>query len=114
MGMCAEVIAIGPFSAAVANLLDYRSELYAKTSTGAIISRRLFGILEGSSVSREFAACLGISDPWDFNQHMIDNAKIDFAGLKAFGAAYDSYADEIEILESLAGFGFELHFRPEG
>ena len=114
MGMCAEVIAIGPFSAAVADLLDYRCELYAKTKTGAIISRRLFGILEGSSVSREFAAYLGISDPWDFNQHKIDNAKIDFAGLKEFGAAYDSYANEIEILDSLARLGFELHFRPEG
>jgi hypothetical protein len=114
MGMCAEVIAIGPFSAAVADYLDYRSELYAKTARGAIISRRLFGILEGSSVSRELATYLGISDPWDFNQHKVDNAKIDFAGLKEFGAAYDSYADEIEILESLARFGFEFHFRPEG
>ena len=114
MGMCAEVIAIGPFSAEVADVLDYRPELYAKTATGATISRRLFGILEGSSVSTEFATYLGISDPWDFNQHKIDKSKIDFAGLKEFGAAYDSYADEIEILEALAKFGFELHFRPEG
>jgi hypothetical protein len=114
MGMCAQIIAIGPFSKAIAEFLDYRSELYAATNEGAIVSRRLFGIAEGSTVSREFAGFLGISDTWDFNQHRIDNAKIDFVGLKRFGETYDDYADEIGILEVLVKSGFDLHFRPEG
>ena len=114
MGMCAEIIAIGPFTEAVANILDYRPELYAATTEGAIVSRRLFGITEGSTVSRMFAAYLGISDAWDFNQHRIDNSKIDFVGLEEFGRRYDSYADEVEVLESLVRSGFELHFRPQG
>lgn len=114
MGMCAEIIAIGPFSRAIAGILDYPSARYAATREGAIVSRRIFGISEGSTVSREFAACLGISDAWDFNQHRIDNAKIDFDGLKRFGETYDDYADEIDILEVLVKSGFELHFRPEG
>jgi hypothetical protein len=114
MGMSAEIIAIGPFTNAVAELLDYRSELYAATLEGAIVSRRLFGIAEGSTVSREFAENFGINDPWDFNQHRIDSAKIDFVGLKKFSEIYDEYADEIRILEVLVKSGFELHFRPEG
>ncbi len=114
MGMCAEIIAIGPFTRAIAELLDYRSELYATTAEGAIISRRLFGIVEGSTVSRMFATHLGINDTWDFNQHKVDNTKIDFVGLRGFVQQYDSYADEVAILEALANAGFELHFRPEG
>lgn len=114
MGMCAQIIAIGPFSQAIAEFLDYRSDLYATTRDGAIVSRRLFGISEGSTVSGEFAAHLGISDAWDFNQHRIDNAKIDFVGLVQFGEAYVDYAEEISILQELVRSGFELHFRPEG
>lgn len=114
MGMCAEIIAIGPFTPAIVELLDYPPELYASTAEGVIISRRLFGITEGSTVSRMFAEHLGITDPWDFNQHRIDNAKINFVGLKEFGIVYDDYADEIKILEALVTAGFELHFRPEG
>ncbi|NVM74788.1 hypothetical protein FHW83_000548 [Duganella sp. SG902] len=114
MGMCAEIIAIGPFSTRVAEFLDYRSDLYAATAEGSMISRRLFGISEGSSLSREFAELLGIKDPWDFNQHKIENEKINFAGLKNFGEVYDHYADDVVALEVLADSGFELHFRPEG
>ena len=114
MGMCAEIIAIGPFSKAIAEFLDYRPELYAATIEGAIVSRRLFGIAEGSMVSREFAVHFGINDAWDFNQHRINNAKIDFVGLKKFGEVYDYYANEISVLNILVKSGFELHFRPEG
>jgi hypothetical protein len=114
MGMCAEIVAVGPFTRAVVELLDYQPEFYAATAEGAIISRRLFGITEGSIVSRMFAAHLGINDAWDFNQHKVNNAKINFVGLREFGRIYDSYADEIEVLEALVRAGFELHFRPEG
>jgi len=114
MGMCAEIIAIGPFSKTVAEFLDYRPDLYATTAEGSMISRRLFGISEGSSLSCEFAELLGIKDTWDFNQHKIENEKINFAGLKKFGEFYDHYADDVAALEVLAHSGFELHFRPEG
>jgi hypothetical protein len=114
MGMCAEIIAIGPYTKSIAGFLDYSAERYDATREGSVISRRLFGINEGSTLSREFAAHLGISDPWDFNQHKITNADIDFIGLKAFGHMYNQYADEIKIFEMLVKVGFEFHFRPEG
>lgn len=114
MGMCAEVIAIGPFTKRIVDLLDYQADLYARTAEGAMVTCRLFGISEGSSLSSEFAELLGISDAWDFNQHRIENVNIDFEGLKKFGEIYDHYADDVIALEVLANSGFELHFRPEG
>ena len=114
MGMCAEIIAIGPFSKEIIGFLDYRPDLYATTAEGSMISRRLFGISEGSSLSSEFAELLGVRDAWDFNQHKIENGKIDFVGLKRFCEIYDHYADDVNALEVLAKSGFEMHFRPEG
>ena len=114
MGMSAEIIAIGPYSKAVAGAMDYRPERYASTKEGAIVTRRLFCVSEGSTVSREFAALLGITDPWDFSQHKIDNSRVDIAGLRAFAELYTEYNEEVESLETLLNAGFDLHFRPEG
>jgi hypothetical protein len=114
MGMCAEVIAIGPYSKAVEGMLDYAPSNYANTKNGVLISCRLFGILEGSTLSRQFAALLAISDPWDFNQHRLEVAKVDMLGLKDFGRSYPAYQPDIEAFEVLLNNGFEFHFRPEG
>ena len=114
MGMCAEIIAIGPYSKSVETQLGYPADRYQATREGAVVSRRLFGISEGSSLSTEFAGLLGITDPWDFNQHKIDNARIDFAGLRAFVEVYEDYDVDVETLVALHHAGFEFHFRPEG
>ena len=114
MGMCAEIIAIGPYSPLLDGFLEYRPDFYKATNAGTIISERLFGIAEGSTLSSEFAALFGISDPWDFNQHRIDNSRIDLPGLQSFSRIYDHYSRDVEALEVLIGAGFEFHFRPEG
>lgn len=114
MGMCAVVIAIGPFSRSVADFLGYPAELFANTREGAVVTAHLFGILEGSGLSRQFALLLGISDPWDFNQHQIEPSSVDGAGLESFAEAYPDYADDVGSLRALLSAGFALHFRPEG
>ena len=114
MGMCAEVIAIGPYSAAVAHLLDYPAERYAGTRDGSTVTRRLFGI-EGSRLSREFATALGLTDPWDFNQHRLDPSRLDLPALQDFGSRHGDYLDEVDALMALLRQpGFDFHFRPEG
>ena len=65
MGMYAEVIAIGPFSWDLLDKLEYGKSHYE----GAIVNQTLFGIGEGTTTGHEFAACLGITNGWDFNQH---------------------------------------------
>jgi hypothetical protein len=114
MGMCAEVIAIGPYSRNVSALLDYKPELYISTPERAVISRRLFGINEGSTLSRKLATLLGIHDPWNFGEHKIIPSRVNIAGLREFAAEYSEYTDEVHAFEVLLGAGFEFHFRPEG
>ena len=114
MGMSAEVIAIGPFSPEVAGFLGYPAKLFTNTKEGAIVTCRLFGISEGSTVSRQFAALLGISDPWDFNQHQVDSTMVNVPGLEAFGQRYSDYDSDVEALKVLLRAGFAFHFRPEG
>lgn len=114
MGLSAELIAIGPFSPAVAAVLDYPAERFATTRLGVIVTRRLFGIVEGSTVSRELAVLFGIFDPWDFNRHVVVPASIDRSGLASFARTYPDYADDVQALGVLLDAGFDIHFRPEG
>ena len=114
MGMCAEIIAIGPFSGKIADRLEYPKDNYSNVREGAIITERLFGILEGTPQSTEFALLLGITDPWDFNQHKVINEKINFQGLKEFAKVYEYYESDVEKLQILKDNGFEFHFRPVG
>jgi len=114
MGMCAQLVAIGPFSQEIACWLSYRAELYANTRHGTVVTHYLFGIGEGSTLSRQFAGLVGISDPWDFNQHQIDTSAVDWVGLKAFAADYPHYDEDVEALAALSKAGFTFHFRPEG
>lgn len=84
MGMAANLIGIGAFKNELIGHFEYPAQYYKNTKEGMILTRELFGIYEGSSVSREFASFLGINDAWDFNQHKLDSKKIDFEGLQDF------------------------------
>jgi len=114
MGMCAELIAVGAYTKNIIDVLDYPIDRYKSLNNGSIITVRLFGIIEGSSLSRKFAELLGISDAWDFNQHKIINEKINIEGLRKFVETYEEYADDLDKLIKLKDNGFEFHFRPEG
>jgi len=84
MGMSAEIFAIGPFSADIADALSYPAEHYNNTRAGVPVVTSLFTYMPGSSSSREFAGLLGITDPWDFNQHKLRASVVDIAPLKTF------------------------------
>lgn len=112
--MCAQILAIGPFSADIASYLSYPADMYGKTRNGTVVTHFLFGILEGATLSRRFAALLGIADPWDFNQHHIDPSAIDFVGLNEFADEYPEYSHDVEAFDILRAAGFAFHFRPEG
>lgn len=114
MGMCAQVLAVGPYSASIAEWLDYGPDIYKNTKEGAVITCMLFGISEGSTLSRHLAAFLGISEAWDFNQHLIRSESIDFVELRKFTDEYPWYVQDAEKLEALCKAGFTFHFRPEG
>lgn len=112
--MCAEVVAVGRFRADLVDSLEYAPEYYESTRDGAPVVRVLFGIAEGSSLSRTFAALLGVAEAWDFNQHALDVANFDREGLRAFGARHRDYHADVEALLVFADAGFDLYFLPNG
>jgi hypothetical protein len=117
MGMAADIIAIGPFSLAVVACLEYPPEHYKGTREGSPVIAQLFGITHGSSASREFARCLGITDPWDFNQHKINPLAIKREPLRAFFSSLhdgDDFLRDLERLLVMRDEGFEFYFRPNG
>lgn len=107
MGMDAEVIAIGPYSEAVADFLSYPAESYAATRPGMTIVDKVFCVESGSNgQSRELARLLG-AEAWDFNTHEIDPSKADLAGLaREF--------DGVERFVRLTAAGFRFYYLPNG
>jgi len=93
---------------------EYSKSIYEGTREGAIITVTLFGIDEGSSLSREFASLLGITNTWDFNQHVIDPKKVDRTGLTEFCEIYTDYSCDCSCFLKLLDGGFTFHFRPCG
>jgi hypothetical protein len=117
MGLSAEVLALGPFSREVADLLDYPPSYYATTRPGSRVVTTLFGIVEGSSASREFAEALGISNPWDFDQHCLDPSTVDFGRIRKVLSGFSEnteYLRDADRMEALAKHGFEFIFLPNG
>lgn len=117
MSLCADLLAWGRFDPAIAQYLEYGPEAYSLTASGALVVTEMFGIIEGTQASKQFAACLGISDVWDFNQHEIDPERIDTDCLRSFLRGLgDSkrYAKHLEALLGLRAAGFHFVFRPNG
>lgn len=117
MSLCADLVAWGPYSSEIARYLEYPPEFYRSTRPGALVVTELFGIAEGTSASIEFAACFGITDVWDFNQHQIDPNRIDLDRLRTVlrGLEYaDDYVRHVDVLLALRASGFEFMFRPNG
>lgn len=114
MGLCADLIGFGPYKESIIDHLEYDIDCYSGTKEDTIISVALFGIYEGTSLSREFALCLGITDTWDFNQHKLNPTIIDKDRVKEFGRKYADYAEDSESLLILMENKFEFYFRPNG
>ncbi len=115
--MSAEILAIGPFSESIADALSYPAHYYEHTQAGTTVLTTLFSYLPGSSSSREFAGLLGISDPWDFNQHRIDPSRVELDALKRYFATLqdgEQYVEELTQFARLRDAGFEFYFLPNG
>jgi len=110
MGMSAGIFALGPFRRDLVEHLPYPPELYARTREGTPVIRILFDCVS-SSQSREMAACFGISDPWDFNQHSIDPAAADLERLRTVFPE-DPLDAEIKAFRALREGGFAFYFWP--
>jgi hypothetical protein len=117
MVLYVEVMAVGPFSDAVAGDLQYPAAFYDETRNGSRVIVDLFGIVEGTSASTTFATRVGISNVWDFSQHRIDPDRIDVDGLRSLFRSLAEgarYQHDLDRLLHLREHGFELYFIPNG
>lgn len=113
MGMAASILAIGPFSREIIHALPYSTSHYAETRLNVrVIATNLFQV-SGNDASRQLAACLGISDAWDFNQHPIDPANVDLEAIRAFLDPHEYWRD-FKHFPLLVEAGFEFYFQPNG
>lgn len=75
MGLDAELIAIGPFSASIVSALEYRSELYEGLAEGATVVTTVLAV-GTTEASEELARAFGVG-PYDFGRHHLDPARAD-------------------------------------
>ncbi|RKG56514.1 hypothetical protein D7X30_23400 [Corallococcus sp. AB011P] len=102
----AGVIAIGPFRRSLVPFLEYSAHSYEHTREGARIIVTVLNDSHDPVMLRDVGECLGL-DPWDFNTHVIDFAKID---LECLGIVWEN--DELpERMTALKDAGFQFYFR---
>jgi len=88
------ILALGPFSKTRIALLGYSESYYQRVPEGMELLHALF-ITEGNAAdTRLLAACFGIRDPLDFNQHEIDPQRIDLNALKSFCMQVEGHTEE--------------------
>lgn len=112
MGMDAELFAMGKYSPAVQTHLEYPANFYIGTKPGKLVFSVLFQC-NTTSQSEDLADILGIDDAWDFNQHVINVAKLtDVARLRLTDLPHGD--EDLDHMDALAAAGFVFIYRPNG
>jgi hypothetical protein len=105
MGLDAQVIAIGPFSADIASALEYDVSFYTSVEQGTPVVSNIF-IAGTSSVSHELAAAFGVN-AMDLGKHRLNPEHANIAKLiEVFGK------DNVEQFQCLAHNGFSFFYLP--
>ncbi len=105
MGLNAQIVAIGPYSSAVGNSLEYGSTFYSDVVPGTEVITNVF-IACTSDESHQLAAAFGVG-AMEFGKHKLDPNKADFPRLtELFGD------DDIKQFQCLAHHGFDFFYLP--
>lgn len=109
MGMDAELLAIGKFSAEIAGHLDYPRNFYIDTPEDSTI---ITGVCDCVTTdgSELLAEALGI-DPWQFQEHC--NISGENADLEKMGEAIENPA-KVNDFVALREAGFKFYYLPNG
>ena len=114
MGLCARVIAIGPFSPAVISALAHPAERYRDVSAGSDVITELFEI-GFTSGSRDLAEALGVSGRnGDQVGVAVDAARVDLSKLRDWCLCYKPELDRgcstVDSFMALRDAGFSFYF----
>jgi hypothetical protein len=105
MGLDAQVIAVGPYSSALASALEYPTEYYANVRDGDTVTTCVFEALT-SEQSHKLAEAFGVG-AMDLGKHHLSPGIADLAALRAV------FEDEpVENFLLLFQHGFDFYYRP--
>jgi hypothetical protein len=105
MGLDAQVIAIGPFSAEVVSALEYGVSFYANVEPGTLIVSNVF-VAGTSKASHELAASFGVG-AMDLGRHKLNPEHANIAKLiEVFGK------HNVAQFQCLAHNGFSFFYLP--
>ncbi|MBI3347236.1 MAG: hypothetical protein HY020_08505 [Burkholderiales bacterium] len=105
MGLDAQLIAIGPFSAAVTSALEYGEDFYSDVEPGAIVVTNVF-IAGTSDSSHKLAAAFGV-EAMELGKHKLEASRANIDALvDIFGAA------NVAQFQCLVRHGFSFFYLP--
>lgn len=107
MGLDAQVIAIGPFSQAIAGSTEYGPELYEGVAEGTTIVTNVF-IGGHSSASHFLAKCFGVG-AWEVGKHELNPELADIESLLA-----SDFAEDVPKFIEFRDAGFKFYYLPNG
>ena len=118
MSTNAFLLAIGPYSTAIADCLEYQASLYveAQTPPGSTVFGHLFPCQDAGQ-SEELARVLGVG-MWAFTEHEITAAQVSprtqtAEELEDFELEI-GLEGELDRLQRLLAAGFRVYYRPNG
>ncbi|MEM6972351.1 MAG: hypothetical protein AAF577_06055 [Pseudomonadota bacterium] len=104
------VIAIGRFDEGLVQYYEYPADCYRGTRPGReIVTRMLVLWSQDPEIIARYTMALGISDVWDFSQHVLDPGRMDTTSLHGIMVSHGDDAD----LQRLAAFdrhGYRFFF----
>lgn len=112
MGMDAELLAIGPFSREVVDVLCYPPGYYKDTPKGATIIT-VVAVCNTTEASVNLASALGIG-AWRFDQHCDIEADVSKVDLELFAASIEGGSEDVAAFLKLAVNGFKFYYMPDG
>jgi hypothetical protein len=105
MGLDAQLIAIGPFSAGVASALEYGPDYYSGVEPGATVVSNVF-IAGTSDASHKLAAAFGVG-VMELGRHKLEASRANI------GALIDVFGEQnVAQFQCLVRHGFSFFFLP--
>lgn len=105
MGLDAQLIAIGPFSAEVASALEYGPDFYSAVKPGTTVVSNVF-IAGTSDASHKLAAAFGVG-AMELGRHKLDGNQANI------GALIDVFGElNVAQFQCLVRHGFSFFFLP--
>ena len=114
IGLSALVYAFGGYREDLISCFEYPAHHYNRLPEGTPIIHLVFDVFRDTDGCIKLGEIFGLKDLFDFNEHKIQNDKIDYKKMaeliREFGHDDEAIQSEVDRLKKLVDAGFELMF----